>query len=83
MYVVVLSLLPCWFVEGDVLVDFVKVINRPDAVVAVDVVLEVFVELGVDCVVNVLAHRSEETVDNGPFTVENFDGVVGGAKFCG
>ena len=46
-------------------------------------VLEVSLELGVHCVANVLAHYSEETVDNGPVSIENIDGVVGDAKRCG
>ena len=65
------------------LVNFVKGTDWPHIVVAVDVMLEVFVELGAHCVANVLAHRSDEAADGGPVAVENIDGVVGGAKLCG
>lgn len=81
--VAVATLLNCWFVKGGVLGNFFKVVDWSYFLVAVDVVLEVFEELGVKGVAYVLAHPSDKTLGDVLVTVKTFDSVVGGAKVCG
>ena len=81
--VVVATLFDCLFVNGDVLVNFVKVVDWLYVVVAVYMVLEVVEELSVDGLVYVFTHRSDKTLDDSPVVGENFDDVIDGVKFCG
>ena len=64
-------------------VNFIEVIDGPDVVVAVNVVGQVFVVLGVDCEADEFTHSALEAADDGPVAVEDVDCVVGRAKLCG